>query len=856
MLKQHDDANTFIYRQRPAVLITAGQVINQGITDEHVRNDKAYKFLRNVRGSPAYYQQTFYDLLAMIRQLGTPTWFLTLSAADMRWPDVIQNIPKRYGVIYSDEDVAKLSFEDKSNWLRRDPVTAARHFQYRLNVFFNEFLKSSAQPLGKIADYAIRIEFQARGSPHAHTVIWIEDAPKFDKDDDEKVCNFINRYISCNIPSEDGKLKDLVLLLQQHKHSSYCRRNKKCRFNFPQPPSSKTLIAKPDTANNSALETLGKVRKLLVNVKTDVSLDELLSLANITSKEYHNALSVSNRGDTIVLKRDPCDCNINNYNPAVMLAWQANMDIQYIVNAYACIMYVASYIMKTERSMGELLKKVSNEVRTEDLMTQLRKVGSAFLTHREVSAQETVYRILSLPMKQLSRSVVFINTNPKHERIAVLKTKDKLSQLDKNDTDVFFKSLIDRYQHRPQSVQSMCLAEFAATYVTYYRNDDVNDVLPPADPEITSTKIKLTGGLGVMSTRCREAVIRFRQYNKDAEPNEYYRAKLMLYLPWYDEDKDLIKNYSTYEQHHNQVQEIVIPNEAKFNKTLLDEIDIDEIDHPEHIWAEIAPNTEDSELRTLQQNIEALTEMVQQDLDDNTTVLHQSATPGSTLALRYEANAKKNEISSAEYCKLLQNLNDKQQQMIMYHRKWCKEAVTSLHNGSQVKPYRIFFLSGPGGVGKSHLIKIIYSDTVRLLRLSGTFEPDDVIVLLTAPTGVAAFNINGMTLHAALLLGRSKFDGFQPLSHEKLNTLRSKLSKLMLLIIDEVSMVGCDMLLEIHKRLQQIKGTPPDVMFGGVSILAVGDLYQLPPVGQPPLFNVVRDSYASLYGSGSIWKDV
>ena len=49
--------------------------------------------------------------------------------------------------------------------------------------------------------------------------------------------------------------------------------------------------------------------------------------------------------------------------------------------------------------------------------------------------------------------------------------------------------------------------------------------------------------------------------------------------------------------------------------------------------------------------------------------------------------------------------------------------------------------------------------------------------------------------------------------------------------------------------LQQIKGVLPDVMFGGVSILAVGDLYQLPPVGQPALFDTVTDAYACLYGS-------
>ena len=84
---------------------------------------------------------------------------------------------------------------------------------------------------------------------------------------------------------------------------------------------------------------------------------------------------------------------------------------------------------------------------------------------------------------------------------------------------------------------------------------------------------------------------------------------------------------------------------------------------------------------------------------------------------------------------------------------------------------------------------MVHSDTLKLLRLSGTFEPDDIAVLLTAPTGVAAFNINGVTLHSALLLGRSKYGGFQPLNNYKLNTLRSKLSHLTLLIIDEVSMV-------------------------------------------------------------------
>ena len=144
---------------------------------------------------------------------------------------------------------------------------------------------------------------------------------------------------------------------------------------------------------------------------------------------------------------------------------------------------------------------------------------------------------------------------------------------------------------------------------------------------------------------------------------------------------------------------------------------------------------------------------------------------------------------------------------------------------------------------------------MKLLCLSGQVEPEDVTVLLTAPTGVAAFNIQGMTVHSALLLGTSKFTT-QPLTQDKLNTLRTKLSNLQLLIIDEISMVGSNMLLQIHKRLQQLKGKGDDTTFGNnISILAIGDLYQLRPVAQPHVFAQVGDAYARLHKSGSLWLD-
>ena len=249
--------------------------------------------------------------------------------------------------------------------------------------------------------------------------------------------------------------------------------------------------------------------------------------------------------------------------------------------------------MKTERSMGELLKRVAAECRTDELKSQLRKVGSAFLTHREVSAQEAVYRILSLSMKQLSRSVVFVDTNPKNERIAVLKDSASLSKLDDGDTNVFQKSLIDRYQHRPQDLQSVCLAEFAATYVVNYSKGDESecDALPPSESDTTSTHITLTGGFGKMNKRKQQAVIRFRKYYNDAEPSNWYRAKLLLYYPWYNEEADLMGGCASYEEHYRLAHDVVIDDESEYTEADIEDLEIDEGGPPEHLWSSIAPST-------------------------------------------------------------------------------------------------------------------------------------------------------------------------------------------------------------------------------------------------------------------------
>ena len=95
-------------------------------------------------------------------------------------------------------------------------------------------------------------------------------------------------------------------------------------------------------------------------------------------------------------------------------------------------MYISAYMTKSERSMGELLKQVSKECArgSEDIRTQLRHLRSVFLNHRKLSAQEAVYRILSVPLKQLSRKVVFVNAAAKEDRVSLLKPIDQIQYMD------------------------------------------------------------------------------------------------------------------------------------------------------------------------------------------------------------------------------------------------------------------------------------------------------------------------------------------------------------------------------------------------------------------------------------------
>lgn len=147
------------------------------------------------------------------------------------------------------------------------------------------------------------------------------------------------------------------------------------------------------------------------------------------------------------------------------------------------------------------------------------------------------------------------------------------------------------------------------------------------------------------------------------------------------------------------------------------------------------------------------------------------------------------------------------------------------------------FLTGKAGSGKTTFLKQIRRDGIKRMAI-------------VAPTGVAAINAGGMTIHSLFQLPfglhlpgiqRSQNEPTRRFSSNKLRLLRS----LELLVIDEVSMVRADLLDAIDEVLKRYRS--PLLPFGGVQLLMIGDLHQLPPVAKHDEWQILSKYYDSPY---------
>jgi ATP-dependent exoDNAse (exonuclease V) alpha subunit len=148
------------------------------------------------------------------------------------------------------------------------------------------------------------------------------------------------------------------------------------------------------------------------------------------------------------------------------------------------------------------------------------------------------------------------------------------------------------------------------------------------------------------------------------------------------------------------------------------------------------------------------------------------------------------------------------------------------------------FLTGKAGTGKTTFLKYIKEHTHKN-------------AVVAAPTGIAAINAGGVTLHSLFQLPLEPYiPGYSTVSSKKQFFRFSKqkldlLKQIELLIIDEVSMLRADILDAIDMSLRSIRRISKP--FGGVQVLYIGDLFQLPPVAKEEEWNLLKEYYQSTF---------
>ena len=140
--------------------VQAKHILDDESRAQIVRLDEGYYIFRNLRNSPAYLEKRKKDAFAMIRQIGFPSLFISLSAAETKWPELLRAVGQLNDKkTYTDEEIGEMDTQKIFGLIRKDSPTVVRYFDHRFQTFLHEVLRSHHNPIGDISDYFWRYEF-------------------------------------------------------------------------------------------------------------------------------------------------------------------------------------------------------------------------------------------------------------------------------------------------------------------------------------------------------------------------------------------------------------------------------------------------------------------------------------------------------------------------------------------------------------------------------------------------------------------------------------------------------------------------------------------------------------------------
>ncbi|KAE9522171.1 hypothetical protein AGLY_017431 [Aphis glycines] len=609
----------------------------------------------------------------MIRQLGKPTAFMTLSTNEIGWPDLLTLLHK---LAEEKEDMqnfiaSELSFIQKSSLINNDAVTCAIYFNKLVNVIMTILQSKKFSPFGKfrVINYFLRIEFQHRGSPHAHILLWLDNAPTDILGEEQKqAIEMINSLVSVSTSEASGNIKLLT-----HKHTFTCYKKigsnsgQKCRFEAPFMPCKSTMILIPmEKTNPLYKEHLKRYNEIRINLESNDydSIDDYYESNNIRSdEEYEYILRAGISRPRIFYKRHPSEKWHNTFNPFVFNVLKSNMDFQIITEEYSCAAYVVEYVNKTNRGISNLQRKiieVMNENPEFDIVEITRKMSVDMLNTIEMSSQEAAWYLLRLPMSKSSVAVQYINTCWPIERQKIRKTQKQIDELDDDSTDIWKEDWHDKYQKRPEELEAISLAQFVSKYTKNKKGEFVRKKQPQ--------------------------VIRYRNYDMTQDYNEYRREMVTLHIPFRNEDTEILadmKFTTIYDEHENEILEK--------RKEFESNIDIQKtIDICRQLCHEGELIDDESEIRDIATRFPEPNPFEELYRNPNAAV-NEDLRIATLKNLGAIAKRRENIMSNDHFCELMRSANEKQKDLLLH--------VIHHNLSAEKSPLQLFF-TGPAGCGK------------------------------------------------------------------------------------------------------------------------------------------------------------
>ena len=785
----------------------------------------------------------------------------------------------------------------------------------------------------------------------------LRDNAKLSEKEKTTIATLTDLFVSCSLNPdtihENGqigkRIVEIVSTVNCHHCTGPCNRfGDKCKYGFPRYPLKDTLVVDKNEFNDSAeieneddevnhrqllsdveailkdeqrtKEIMGKFEKGQTKLKyienRGKRIDMMLEMAG--SYKYCDYILAIKKtrihGSTVHLQRDIDEIYVNNYNPEWIMAWNANLDLQPVLDFFAVITYVTDYWAKSDEGITQHLKDAASVLKSEpNQQKRCQQLANTFLTHRQMSESEAYYKILPhLKMKYSNVATIFIPTDKKELRSKFLM---KLDETDasyskgatvKGGKDGIFiekPDIVDKFCRRKiteknPELNKLPMIQFSKMYDPIKRkksseiehegdntNEDENEresseesqnievgelwkdeedrvanFYITGDPNYNYIRlpkiIKLNncaeGEVTLMEKRTFPKVARMHKKREDNNPHRYFLSELMLYTGYTDE-----KQLGCDDE--DLCRELYLKNKDKIQlvKSCMMPF-TDGVEEARHYVQqatdkEYLTNNNIGNILDSEKEQEVVECQDISDLDahpDFVQVDPDELDIDSNLTQIRKTFRNIEEKTYDDIVKEARNLDEFQKSALNIIIEYVQDIIISRKAKIPYPKAPLLMINGGAGSGKSTLISAIYQYSQHFLRKGGD-SPDCPYVLLGAYTGAAASNIKGQTLHT--LFSFNFGAGYMSLSDRQRDEKRAMYKNLKILIIDEISLVDADMFYKIDLRLREIMQR--QAPFGNVAVIVLGDVMQMCPISGRYIFLPPRNTQFHLtYELDPLWE--